>query len=100
MPIDHIGLTVPAGRFNDCVAFYLSALAPLGYEKRFQVSETVIGLGSTQDYVPGRADFWIIGIPEVQGQVAHVAFSAQGNTPHPPTSKYKSRANGCRSTYD
>lgn len=83
MPIDHIGLTVPAGKFDDCVAFYLSALAPLGYEKRFQVSETVIGLGSTQDYVPGRADFWIIGIPEVQGQVAHVAFSAKGNTPCP-----------------
>ncbi|EEH21278.1 hypothetical protein PABG_03509 [Paracoccidioides brasiliensis Pb03] len=78
MGLSHIGFCVPAARFDEVVAFYKAALAPLGYKEHMRPVENVVGLGV---YYP---DFWITGVKaedynrEEDGDVsmkpAHVAF--------------------------
>ncbi|PYI25610.1 glyoxalase family protein [Aspergillus indologenus CBS 114.80] len=77
MAIDHTSLYVPEAQFQACLAFYLAALKPLGYEVRYQFGAFIVGLGSVHDDI-GRyrkADFWVFGSKEIPGRAAHIAFT-------------------------
>jgi catechol 2,3-dioxygenase-like lactoylglutathione lyase family enzyme len=63
--IDHIGLTV--SHYEQSKAFYLSALAPLGYELIMEV-EGWAGFG-----INGKPDFWIHAGESTVPPV-HIAF--------------------------
>jgi catechol 2,3-dioxygenase-like lactoylglutathione lyase family enzyme len=77
MPIAHVSL--PVASLEASTAFYLSALAPLGYSKFMQLSNTV-GLNAKFD----GPDFWLSKCPEADTTVpvsvskTHVAF--RGNS--------------------
>ena len=43
--LDHIGITVPTSRFEEVTAWYLTALAPLGYSKHKEFHNRSVGLG-------------------------------------------------------
>jgi catechol 2,3-dioxygenase-like lactoylglutathione lyase family enzyme len=64
--LDHLGITVRD--LGVSKAFYLAALAPLGYELLMEPIEGVSGFG-----MGGKPDFWLRE-GESAGQV-HVAFS-------------------------
>ena len=70
--IDHIGLTV--SDFRASKAFYLRALAPIGYELIMELSAAVTGRSDVAGFgAPPKPDFWIAGgkpnVPPI-----HVAF--------------------------
>lgn len=72
--LDHVLIYVPAARFDEVVAWYSEALAPLGYAKQKEFPGKAAGFG------PGKLtmDFWI-GAKESEEQVVyptHVAFRA------------------------
>ncbi|OJD09508.1 hypothetical protein ACJ73_10262, partial [Blastomyces percursus] len=83
MGLSHIGFCVPAARFEEVIAFYKAALAPLGYREFMRPVPHVVGFGV---YFP---DFWITGAEgEEDGYDArdenglkrkpiHVAFDAK-----------------------
>lgn len=74
MSIDHIGITIPAAHFEEVVAWYLAALAPLGFKKQKEFSSHTVGLGPDRQTIP----LWI-GTREDNAQVAaatHIAFRA------------------------
>ncbi|EHK23281.1 uncharacterized protein TRIVIDRAFT_111152 [Trichoderma virens Gv29-8] len=75
MAIDHTSISVPEDKFKECVALYVKALEPLGYEIAYQFGEYTVGLGSKLDARDNykAADFWAIGTKESGGK-AHVAF--------------------------
>lgn len=73
--LDHVGISVhDVARSR---AFYLAALAPLGYGILMEVSppggHTYIGFGVVGS---GKPDFWIGDAPVATGHL-HVAFAAQ-----------------------
>jgi hypothetical protein len=73
MPVDHLALAAPASKFDACVAFYVAALAPLGYKKLKDFGKFV-GLGVSE-----KPDFWLAekeGAAETQQ--THIAFTANG----------------------
>jgi catechol 2,3-dioxygenase-like lactoylglutathione lyase family enzyme len=68
--LDHVGF--PVSDYARSKAFYLGALAPLGYGLVMEVPpERACGFGP-----PGRPQFWIGTGKPVQGQV-HFAFAAK-----------------------
>jgi catechol 2,3-dioxygenase-like lactoylglutathione lyase family enzyme len=72
--IDHTG--VLASNFEKSKAFYVSALAPLGYKVLMELSAEVTGSANVAGFgVPPKVDFWLAGgkpnVPHV-----HVAFRA------------------------
>ncbi|EAU38754.1 hypothetical protein ATEG_00108 [Aspergillus terreus NIH2624] len=67
--IDHLGIFVPADKFESTVEWYLAALAPLKYKKIMEFPGTV-GLGSQ---IP---DFWVAIKDGPAPQNVHFAFSA------------------------
>jgi catechol 2,3-dioxygenase-like lactoylglutathione lyase family enzyme len=72
--IDHTGVTV--GDFAKSRAFYVRALAPLGYVALMDLPAAATGHGDVAGFgVPPKPDFWIAGgtpnVPPV-----HVAFRA------------------------
>ncbi|PGH15503.1 hypothetical protein AJ80_05520 [Polytolypa hystricis UAMH7299] len=79
MGFSHIGISVPASKFDETVAFYLATLAPLGYKEHVRPAPHVVGLGI---YYP---DFWISKPPPPENEEGddtttkyvstHVAFS-------------------------
>jgi len=71
--LDHIGITV--SDYQQSVAFYKAALAPLGYELVMEV-QGFAGFGPRQK--PGPiATFWIHqGISPVSVSTIHIAFNA------------------------
>jgi hypothetical protein len=79
MAIDHTGFQVPEDKFQACLAIYLAALKPLGYEIVHQFGPHVVGLGSTKDAVNGQtpSDFWVIGAKEATASRLHIAFKAE-----------------------
>lgn len=75
--IDHTGLNV--SDYAKSKAFYLAALAPLGYQVIKELPaqfapEGAVGLG-----VPPKSDFWIAG-GKPQSPPLHVAFRAESRT--------------------
>jgi catechol 2,3-dioxygenase-like lactoylglutathione lyase family enzyme len=68
--LDHVGF--PVSDYVRSKAFYLGALAPLGYGLVMEISPgQACGFGPT-----GRPQFWIATGKPVQGQV-HFAFAAK-----------------------
>ncbi len=65
--IDHI--SVPVRDMARSKAFYLRALAPLGYAVQHDYGDEAIGMGT-----PGKADFWLT--PGGGGVTLHVALRA------------------------
>ncbi|KAL7951215.1 Glyoxalase/Bleomycin resistance protein/Dihydroxybiphenyl dioxygenase [Trichoderma barbatum] len=76
MAIDHTSLSVPEDKFKECVALYVKALEPLGYQIAYEFGEYTVGLGSKFDAGGDYkvADFWVAGAKE-SGK-AHIAFRA------------------------
>jgi catechol 2,3-dioxygenase-like lactoylglutathione lyase family enzyme len=71
--IDHIGLKV--GDFAKSRAFYLAALAPLGYQVVMELPASIVPQGSMGMGVPPKPEFWISGGKSTAP--VHVAFRAQ-----------------------
>jgi len=70
--LDHIGLTV--SDFETSRAFYMLALAPLGYEVLMEMSAAETGRGGVAGFgVRPKPDFWIAASPRKVSPV-HVAF--------------------------
>lgn len=84
MAIDHTSISVPEDKFKECVALYVKALEPLGYEIAYQFGEYTVGFGSKLDAREGYkvADFWAKGAKEVakEGAKAHIAFRTSGKS--------------------
>ncbi|KAL7905691.1 Glyoxalase/Bleomycin resistance protein/Dihydroxybiphenyl dioxygenase [Trichoderma velutinum] len=78
MAIDHTSISVPEDKLKECVALYVKALEPLGYQIAYQFGEDKIGFGSKLDAREGYkvADFWVIGAKEgaKESAKAHIAF--------------------------
>ena len=71
--LDHFLFPVPEDQFEAIVAWYLAALAPIGYEKLMEFPG-VVGIGAKP-----RADLWIVGKKDVPAKSDfHLAFRAEG----------------------
>ncbi|KAF2485263.1 glyoxalase family protein [Neohortaea acidophila] len=70
--LDHFLFAVPPEKFQEVVAWYLAALAPLKYEKLADYG-VVVGLG-----VNGKADLWIHSVSEDSPKTGyfHLGFKA------------------------
>ena len=72
--IDHTGLNV--SDYQKSKAFYLAALAPLGYQVVLEMPSSIVPQGGVGLGVPPKPDFWVAGgkpnVPPL-----HVAFRAQ-----------------------
>ncbi|CAI6235889.1 unnamed protein product [Periconia digitata] len=76
MTIDHISFNVPSPRYEEVVAWYLKALAPLGYVKQDEIKDIACGIGDT----PHKSKFWIGQTDDASrqlGGVLHLAFTAK-----------------------
>src|SRR4051794_15662970 len=69
--MDHLGITVTPTQFDATVAWYLAALAPLGYT-RTRSFPGVAGLGIKRD-----AHFWIATKENITTVGMHLAFKAK-----------------------
>src|SRR5262245_48793785 len=73
--LDHIGL--PVAEYARSKAFYLQALAPLGYGIVMELtSEETSGHPAAGFGPPSRSHFWIAAGPPLKEQL-HVAFTAK-----------------------
>jgi catechol 2,3-dioxygenase-like lactoylglutathione lyase family enzyme len=73
--LDHVGISV--SDYQRAKAFYLMALAPLGYDLVFEVSsEETLGQSHAGFGAQGRPQFWIGGGKPIEGRV-HFAFAAK-----------------------
>jgi catechol 2,3-dioxygenase-like lactoylglutathione lyase family enzyme len=72
--IDHTGLNV--SDYRKSKAFYLAALAPLGYQVVMELPSSIVPDGGLGLGVPPKPDFWVAGgkpnVPPL-----HVAFRAE-----------------------
>lgn len=78
---DHVALSVPQDKYPAVVAFYMAALAPLGYEKLISMfDDKLVALGDKSSPMANKADFWLSGMAEsvVDKNYAHYAFAADG----------------------
>ena len=83
MPVSHVGLTTGSKHYKEMRDFYVTILAPLGYQVFMEEAGTYLGLAPKH----GAPDFWLHGSPgeseKFQGDVekrsggAHVAFDAK-----------------------
>ncbi|KAF1850617.1 glyoxalase/bleomycin resistance protein/dioxygenase [Cucurbitaria berberidis CBS 394.84] len=74
--LDHIGITVPAARFEEVINWYLAALAPLGYTMQKEYPGHGVGLGPDKLSMP----FFIAAKGEEQVAATHIAFRATNRT--------------------
>ena len=73
--LDHVG--IPVSDYARSKAFYLLALAPLGYDLVMEVSSKETGGESHAGFgAKGRPQFWIGGGKPIKGMV-HFAFMAK-----------------------
>ncbi|KAF9730891.1 hypothetical protein PMIN06_005840 [Paraphaeosphaeria minitans] len=73
--LDHFTFNVPAAQYDAIVAWYLAALAPLGYTKQLDYPGHACGLGAS----PSSAAIWI-GVSRDGAAAAHgfhLAFKAE-----------------------
>ncbi|HET7809200.1 MAG TPA: VOC family protein [Steroidobacteraceae bacterium] len=75
--IDHTGLNV--SDYAKSKAFYLAALAPLGYQVIKELPAQLAPEGAVGLGVPPKSDFWIAG-GKPQSPPLHVAFRAESRT--------------------
>jgi len=71
--IDHTGLNV--SNYKKSKAFYLSVLAPLGYQAVKELPSNLAPEGAVGIGVPPKPDFWVAG-GTPQSPPLHVAFRA------------------------
>ncbi|RDW61980.1 hypothetical protein BP6252_11413 [Coleophoma cylindrospora] len=72
--LDHVGFQVAPSKFDSIVAWYLAALAPLGYEKQMEIPGKAVGLGPSKDSAP----FWIAVKESASDSPSlHLAFKAK-----------------------
>ncbi|KAF2808617.1 uncharacterized protein BDZ99DRAFT_464463 [Mytilinidion resinicola] len=74
MPYTHIAITTTPAKFEETVAFYKKAIAPLGYSETANYG-TVVGFG-----IDGKNDFWIFSKETMtfsEGPGFHFAFLAK-----------------------
>ncbi|HET9475023.1 MAG TPA: VOC family protein [Steroidobacteraceae bacterium] len=71
--IDHTGLNV--SDFRKSKAFYVAALAPLGYQVMMELPAAVVPQGAMGMGVPPKPDFWVGGGTPNSPPV-HIAFRA------------------------
>jgi catechol 2,3-dioxygenase-like lactoylglutathione lyase family enzyme len=71
--LDHTGLNV--SDFTRSKAFYLKALAPLGYQLIKELPKEYAPQGAMGLGVPPKSDFWFAGVTP-QSPPVHVAFRA------------------------
>jgi catechol 2,3-dioxygenase-like lactoylglutathione lyase family enzyme len=72
--LDHTGLNV--SDYAKSKAFYLAALAPLGYAVIKELPKNLAPDGAAGIGIPPKADFWIAG-GRPQSPPVHVAFRAK-----------------------
>ena len=72
--IDHTGVNV--SDFAKAKAFYLAALAPLGYQLVMELPASLVPQGAMGIGVPPKPDFWVGGGTPNSPRV-HVAFRAE-----------------------
>ena len=73
--LDHVG--IPVSDYARSKAFYLLALAPLGYDLVLEVSSKETGGENHAGFgAKGRPQFWIGGGKPIRGRV-HFAFAAK-----------------------
>jgi len=70
--LNHVSFPVLPSQFDSMVAWYLTALAPLGYVKQLDIPGKAVGLGPGEGNVP----FWITAKEDAKGSCIHLAFSA------------------------
>ncbi len=80
MSLGHVGLATGPGSHEEMRAFYVAALAPLGYRVYLEQAGQFVGLGGAAG-----PDFWLHrGDDEVEparaGGRAHVAFAVGGRS--------------------
>jgi len=76
--LDHVG--IPVSDYARSKAFYLLALAPLGYDLVMEVSSNETGGKNHAGFgAKGRPQFWIGGGKPIRGRV-HFAFAAKDRT--------------------
>lgn len=71
--IDHVGLDV--SDFGRSKAFYLAALAPLGYQLIMEMPADIAPQGAMGLGVPPKPDFWVAGGQPTSPRL-HLAFRA------------------------
>jgi hypothetical protein len=71
--LDHVSLSVPPAQFDTVVAWYVTALAPLGYAKQIEFPAQAVGFGPSSK---GNAPFWIGAKEGAIVNGIHVAFKA------------------------
>ena len=72
--IDHTGLNV--SDYPKSKAFYLAALAPLGYQVVMELPSSMVPQGAMGLGVPPKPDFWVAG-GKRNSPPLHIAFRAQ-----------------------
>jgi catechol 2,3-dioxygenase-like lactoylglutathione lyase family enzyme len=75
--IDHTGLNV--SDFGRSKAFYVAALAPLGYQVMMEFPAEMVPQGAMGMGVPPKPDFWVAG-GTANSPPLHVAFRAASRT--------------------
>lgn len=70
--LDHVGLFAPPSKFDEVIAWYTAAFAPLGYTKQHEYPGIAVGFGSA----PNAAPFWIAK-REGEPSPIHLAFKAK-----------------------
>lgn len=79
--LDHLAVGIPVDKIKEAIAFYKAALAPLGYEQRYEFADgNIVGLGSTHDPLEKKADLWISADEGATagGNNIHYALTAKG----------------------
>lgn len=71
--LDHFGFAVPPSKFDQVVAWYVEALAPLGCAKQMEFPGQAVGFGPSKAEAP----FWIAAKEDANPTGVHVAFSAK-----------------------
>ena len=75
--IDHTGLNV--SDFGKSKAFYVAALAPLGYQVMMEFPAEMVPQGAMGMGVPPKPDFWVAG-GTANSPPLHIAFRAASRT--------------------
>lgn len=84
MTIDHTSIQIHEAEYDACLALYLKALAPLGYQIQVQFGPTITGLGAADAIIGGTykaADLWLMGVKEKPANTTHLALRAKGKNP-------------------
>jgi catechol 2,3-dioxygenase-like lactoylglutathione lyase family enzyme len=72
--LDHVSFSVPPAQFDSLVAWYVAALAPLGYGKQVEYAGKAVGFGPDKT----QTRFWIGAKEEApKGASLHLAFKAK-----------------------